>query len=165
MSQRCHRNFPLRLSVALTIGLATCATASWAQERGTCVTAHIPEAFTLPDGSEHAAGRLTLCALQAFTPVVELHSVSVDGTGASLAMSRRAVPEHYADTRSEILFERTPDGALELVGYVVPFGGTSWSYTMWRADRAGFGEPESLAAARAAGSNVTLEAASATPKG
>ena len=160
-----HRNVTLRRAVTLIIGLAACASASWAQDREACVAANVPEAFTLPDGSEHAAGRLTLCALQAFTPVVELHSVRVDGAGASLAMSRRAVPEGYADTRPAILFQRGPDGALDLVGYVVPCGDKSWSYTMNRSDRHGFGEPKSLAATRAAGHTVSLEADSAAPKG
>ena len=165
MTERCDRNFPVRVAVLLAIGLAACASASWARDRGACVTADIPETFTLPDGSEHAPGRLTLCAFQAFTPVIELHSVWVDGTGASLAMSRRAVPEEYADTRSMILFRRSPGGALDLVGYVVPFGDKSWSYTMKRSDRYGFGEPKSLARTRAAGHTVTLETDSAAPKG
>jgi hypothetical protein len=149
----------------LAVGLAACASASWAQDRGACVTANVPEAFTLPDGSEHAAGRLTLCALQAFTPVVELHSVWVDGTGVSLAMSRRGVPEEYVDTRSAILFRRAPDGILDLVGYVVPLGDKSWSYTMNRSARNGFSEPQSLATTRAALHTVTVEGSSTAPKG
>jgi len=165
MRDRRERNFPVRFVATLVIGLAACASTSWAQDGGACVTANVPEAFTLPDGSEHAAGRLTLCALQAFTPVVGLHSVRVDGTGASLAMSRRAVPEQYADARSEILFRRAPDGALDLVGYVVPFGDRSWSYTMKRSDRNGFSEPKSLATTGAAGRTVTVEADTAAPNG
>jgi hypothetical protein len=141
MREPCDRNVPVRLASILVIGLAAGASASWAQDRGTCVTANVPEAFTLPDGTEHAAGRLTLCALEAFTPVVELHNVWVDGSGSRLAMSRRAVPEAYADTRSAFLFRRDPDGGLALVGYVVPFGDKSWSYTMKRSDRDGFSDP------------------------
>ena len=150
MRGRPHRIFPARLAVILAVGLACCASDSWAQDRGACVTAKVPEAFTLPDGSEHAAGRLTLCALQAFSPVVELHSVSVDGTGIGLAMSRRAVPEAYVNTRSTFLFRRAPDGVLALVGYVVPVGGKAWSYTMNRSEHNGWSDPKSVGATLAA---------------
>jgi hypothetical protein len=165
MRGRHDRNFPYRLAVILAVGLAACASAAWSQDRGACVTANVPEAFTLPDGSEHPAGRLTLCSLEAFTPAVELHSVSVDGRGARLAMSRRAAPEDYAGTRPTFLFRRGPDGALDLVGYVVPFGDKSWSYTMRRSVGNGFGEPGSLATTRDAAPTIALEAAPAAPKG
>ena len=165
MRARRDRNFPTRLLVTLVIGLAVCASASWAQDRGACVTANVPETFKLPDGSEHAAGRLTLCALEAFTPALELHSVWVDGAGARLAMSRRAVPEAYADTRSAFLFRRALDGALDLVGYVVPFGDTAWSYTMKRSDRNGFGETKSVAAAPASGLTLIVAANATAPRG
>ena len=154
-----------RLALMVAVGLMACASVARAQDRGACVTAKVPEAFRLPDGSEHAAGRLTLCALQAFTPVIELHSVRVDGLGASLAMSRRAVPEEYADTRSAFLFRRSRDGALDLVGYVVPLGGKAWSYTMKRSNRESFGGLGSLAGRRDEGSVVTLEAESAEKNG
>ena len=133
MRGRRHRNSPVRLFVILAVGLACWASESRAQDRGACITAKVPEAFTLPDGNEHAAGRLTLCAVQAFTPVAELHRVSVDGTGVGLAMSRRTVPEAYTDSRPMLLFRRAPDGVLALVGYVVPEGKKAWSYTMNRS--------------------------------
>jgi hypothetical protein len=160
MRGRRHLELPVRLAVLLTVGLWASASALWAQDRGACVTANVPEAFTLPDGSEHAAGRLTLCALQEFTPVVELHSVSVDGTGVGLAMSRRAVPEAYVDTRSSFLFRRAPDGVLDFVGYVVPFGGKAWSYTMDRSGPNGWSEPKSVFATRAALRTVSVKGSS-----
>jgi hypothetical protein len=155
----------VRLVVILTAGLAACASASWAQDGGACVTARVPEAFTLPDGSVHPAGRLTLCALEAFTPARELHSVSVDGTGVGLAMSRRAVPEAYVDTRPAFLFRRAPDGVIDLVGYVVLVGGKSWSYTMNHSDHHGWSEPGSIAATRTILHTVSVEKASKEPKG
>jgi hypothetical protein len=155
----------VRLVVILTAGLAACASASWAQDGGACVTARVPEAFTLPDGSEHAAGRLTLCAVQEFTPVYELHRVSVDGTGVGLAMSRRAVPEAYLNTRPTFLFRRAPDGVLDLVGYVVSDGRKSWSYTMNRSDHNGWGDSKSTAATQTILHTTSVERTSTEPKG
>jgi hypothetical protein len=91
--------------------------------------------------------------------------MSVDGTGIRLAMSRRTVPEAYVDTRSSVLFRRAPDGVLDLVGYVVPLGGKSWSYMMNRSAGKGFRDPKSIAATRAALHTVTIEQSSIEPNG
>jgi len=164
MRGRRHRNLPVRLALILAVGFACCASESWAQDRGGCITAKVPEAFTLPDGNEHAAGRLTLCTVQAFTPIAELHSVSVDGRGVGLAMSRRAVPEAYNDSRPTFLFRRAPDGVLNLVGYVVPEGKKAWSYTMNRSGRNGWSGPEPIAATRAVPPTESPETTSTGPK-
>jgi hypothetical protein len=164
MRGRRHRNFPVRLAVILAAGVACSASDSWAQDRGACITAKVPEAFTLPDGSAHAAGRLKLCAVQAFTPVAELHSVSVDGTGVGLAMSRRAVPEAYADNHPTFLFRRAPDGVLNLVGYVVPVGKKAWSYTMNRSGPNGWNDASSIAATRGVSPTESVERTSTAPK-
>ncbi len=137
-----ERKTPVHRALVVMMGLPICASAAWAQETGVCVTANVPEAFRLPDGSEHAAGRLTLCPLEALNPATELHSVSVDGAGTRLAMSGRTSAEDYSGPNSTILFQRAPGGGLDLVGYVVPFGNKSRSYVMNRWDRAGFRKPE-----------------------
>jgi hypothetical protein len=156
-----HRSVPL--AAMLTIGLAASAPASSAQDRGVCVTAEVPEAFRLPDGSVHAAGRLGICTHRALNPVTALHRVWVDDDGASLAMSRRAVAEEYTDSRPVFLFRRASDGTLDLIGYVVPFDHTSWNYALKRSAAQGFAEPkETLAAAEATGSVVTLIATNTT---
>ena len=148
MRARRGRDFPIRRTLVVMMGLAICASAAWAQENGICVTADVPEAFTLPDGSEHPAGRLTLCPVEALSPVTELHSVSVDGRGLRFAMSRRALAESYSGPRSEILFRRSADGGLVLVGYVVPFGTRSRSYAMTDWGRGGSSKKEPSVAAK-----------------
>ena len=140
MQGRRDRGTPTLLGVVLAIGLAACASASWAQERGACVSSNVPEAFTLPDGSVHAAGRLTLCTVEALNPVLGLHRMWPDGGGASLVMSRRARAEATADSQPVLLFQCAPGEPLDLVGYVLPDGRKSWSYTLRRSRSNGFAE-------------------------
>jgi hypothetical protein len=134
--------------VALVMALAACASASWAQDSGACVTAKVPESFTLPDGTVHAAGRLTLCAVQAFTPVVGLHRVWVDGEGANFVMSRVARAEAKGDSPPVLLFRRVAGSPLELVGYVLPSERQSWSYALQRANRTDSATQEAFGAVR-----------------
>jgi len=151
---RLNMTIPLRMMLA--IGLAASASATLAQDRGTCVTAKVPEAFTLPDGTLHAAGRITLCTHRVLNPVAGLHRIWADGEGALLVMSRRFQPDEFANDRSILLFRRAPDGALDLVGYVVPFNHKAWSYVLQHTGVNGVPEPPALAAARSEGELVTL---------
>jgi len=70
MSTERDRNGLWKLGILLAFGLLVCASAAWGQDA--CVTAAVPSAFTLPDKSVHAAGRLTVCTSRALTPVVGL---------------------------------------------------------------------------------------------
>ena len=146
--------FPLR--VTLAIALAACASEALAQDRGRCITAKVPEAFTLPDGTLHAAGRITLCTHLVLNPVAGLHRIWADGDSASLVMSRRSQPKEFKDDRSSLLFRRDPKGTLDLVGYVVPFNHKAWSYVLRHTGVNGAAEPAALAATRAKGELVTL---------
>jgi hypothetical protein len=128
--------------VMLAIALAFVVSNSWAQGPGICVTANVPEAFTLPDGSVHAAGRLILCSFKAFTPVVGLHRVWTDGEGASLVRIRRARVAETTESRPVVLFQRAPGTLLDLVGYVMPDGAKSWSYALERSQRIAIAGPE-----------------------
>jgi hypothetical protein len=118
------------VAAMLVIGLASFASASWAHDQKVCVTTAVPEAFTLPDGSVHAAGKLTLCTHSLLNPVTGLHRVSAEGDGAILVMSRRSVAREYSDDRPALLFVRAPGTPLDLVGYVVPFDSKTWKYTL-----------------------------------
>jgi hypothetical protein len=144
------------LGAAIFIGLAACATTALAQDTGACISATVPEAFTLPDGSVHAAGRITLCTHQVLNPSAGLHTVSVDGDGASLVMSKRSRPNEFDGDHAAVLFRRVPGEPLELVGYVVPFGRKAWSYTLRHTNGNGFAEAAPLAKATATGEMVTL---------
>jgi len=137
---RTHHTRTLRTLIATTLvigGLTALGTAAWAGDQGVCVTANVPEAFTLPDGRLHAAGKLTLCMDRLLNPAVGLHRLSADGDGAALVMSRRSRAGEYADSRPVLVFRRAPGAALDLVGYVMPFDHTSWKYTLKNPDGIG----------------------------
>jgi hypothetical protein len=111
----------------------------------------VTEAFTLPDGSVHAAGRLTLCTLQEFTPVVGLHRVWTDDDGYGFLMSRVTRAETNPDSRPAFLFRCDPGEPLDLVGYVTSSGRKSWSYALLRPDPTGMAGPETFGAVMPAG--------------
>jgi hypothetical protein len=138
-------------AVAFTAGMSV----SWAQNRGDCVTSNVPESFTLPDGSVHAAGRLTLCTVQAFSPVVSLHRAWTDGDGASFVMSRVSRSEVQGDSSPLLMFQRVPGSRLEFVGYLWPAFPTSWSYSLQRPDPTGLAGPETFGAVRSLEELVT----------
>ena len=49
---------------------------------GSCTSAVLNESLTLPDGSRHDAGLLTLCATRDYSPVATLHKTFFDGIRA-----------------------------------------------------------------------------------
>ena len=153
-----HRNDRARIPVGvmLAFGLAACASAVWAQDRGACVTADVPEGFTLPDGSAHAAVRISLCTTRVLNPVVGLHLVRAADGRAALVMSERSQSREFADTRPVLLFHRGADGALDLVGYVVPFEHQAWRYALRHSNANGHAHSAALETARANGELVTL---------
>ena len=118
-----------RLIIIIVIG-SSALTAVSAQERGTCVTARVPEAYVLPDGSVHEAGRLSLCLDGNLSPVTGLHRLAVEGHTLGLARSRRALAAESRDITDPLVLFRRRDGRLELVGYVVQVDRKTWSYSL-----------------------------------
>jgi hypothetical protein len=106
--------------------------ASNAGAREACVTAQVPEAFTLPDGTSHPAGRITLCAVMAMSPATGVHRLWLDGEGASLVLSHRTIAETPPDSSPSLLFKRDARGVLDFVGFVVPDGRRAWTYALRR---------------------------------
>ena len=92
---------------------------------GTCVSARVAASFRLPDGALHPAGMLTVCRTRTFSPVADLHLISVDHRpmGMFLSQSRRA--EGVGASSPEIVFRRDVRGNLELLGYTMPTRGRS----------------------------------------
>jgi hypothetical protein len=86
-----------------------------------CATATVDRPIVLPDGSRHAAGVLTLCLSQDFSPVSSLHLAFVDGRTVGQWLSRRDTSESGA-AAPVMVFEQQPDGALRLAGYAMPSG-------------------------------------------
>ena len=120
------------LAVALTMSLGSAVSESVAQGRGECVTSEVPEPFTLPDGTMHPAGRLTLCGVLALNPVTGVHRVWLDGTGASIVLTRRTRAEAGPNSEPAFLFRRVQGAPLDLVGFVVSDGRQTWTYTLRR---------------------------------
>lgn len=100
--------------ITLTLGAAS-GTAFAAQ--GGCTTALIAEPFLLPDGSEHAAGELTLCIHQRHSPVSFLHETRVDGRPVGLLTSRHTTTYGGDLANSFVVFDRLSNGKLTLLGY------------------------------------------------
>jgi hypothetical protein len=85
--------------------------------RGICVSAEIEESFRLPDGSDHPAGRLTLCHHSDYSPVSSFHRTKVDGMTVSMHLSRSGESEGGDSDAPFIMFTRDVDGTLLLLGY------------------------------------------------
>jgi hypothetical protein len=51
---------------------------------GSCLSANVPNDFTLPDGSVHAPGALRVCYESRLNPRIELDLISVRGAGIGL---------------------------------------------------------------------------------
>ncbi|HJQ97058.1 MAG TPA: hypothetical protein VJ826_02030 [Candidatus Polarisedimenticolaceae bacterium] len=117
-------------NLIIILGVLTLVSSVAAQERGACVLARVPEAYELPDGSVHEAGRLTLCLSQALSPVVGLHRLAVDGHTLGLARGRRAIAKESRDVTEPLVLFRRHAGRLELVGYVVRVDRKVWSYAL-----------------------------------
>lgn len=156
MRGHCTRTVRTPLGVMLVLGLAACASVSWAQDRGACVTANVPEPFVLPDGTLHAPGRITVCTQQVLNPVTGLHRMQVGDGACVMAMSRRSHAEARGDTRPVLLFRRTEGDPLEFIGYVLPHDRQSWSYSLQRSGPNAFEHPAIFAGERPKGELVSL---------
>jgi hypothetical protein len=120
-----------------TLGVLILATAAFlsatplaAASSQACVSVRLDAPFRLPDGSVHPAGELTLCDTRAFSPVVSLHQVLVDGSIVGMFQSRRRGTEMSLSAAPEVVFERDPEGTLALVGYILSDSGRSTAFRM-----------------------------------
>jgi hypothetical protein len=104
------RLFVVALCLAAAQGAAEAA-------KGVCVSAEIEETFRLPDGSDHPAGRLTLCHHSDYSPVASFHRTKVDGMTVSMHLSRRGESERGDSDAPFMMFTREGDGTLLLLGY------------------------------------------------
>jgi hypothetical protein len=95
-----------------------------------CTTAVLDQDFTLPDGSVHGPGRLTICDHGAYSPVQALHVLYVNQRPVTMALSRRGVAEAASQTQPFMVFTRRPGGSLALRGYVVPERAASSTFLM-----------------------------------
>jgi len=101
---------------------------AWAGSRGTCITLEVEAPILLPDGTAHPAGALTLCHSREISPVSPLHNTYVDGHPVAMLASRKTRSEGGETIEPHALFNRTPEGQLELIGYVLPGMGRSVTF-------------------------------------
>jgi hypothetical protein len=122
----------LLLGVVVALGPST----AWAEEVGRCARAELPWAVTLPDGSTHDAGSLTLCLQQLWTPVSGLHEIRVNGHATGLFMSRLGRAEGPIEKTPVMVFAHpiTSD-EYRLVGYAWPDGDVMRTYTLRRSGK------------------------------
>jgi hypothetical protein len=94
-----------------------------------CVTADVSASVLLPDGSEHPAGRWTVCVTQHLSPVTSLHHIKLDNRPVGMHASRRGVSEGPAES-PYLMFARVDDDKLQLSGFAVPSGNRMETYVM-----------------------------------
>jgi hypothetical protein len=111
------RNTPRVLGV-ITLSLA--AMAAYAQEQGSCVSAEIPYAIVLPDGTAQDSGDLRICFNRRLTPVTVVNTVSVNGIPKGFFLSRTDKAEGPSLPHPVIAFRRDGAGALQLAGFASP---------------------------------------------
>ena len=129
---------------------------------GDCVSVRIDAPFRLPDGTVRPAGQLTLCDTREYSPVIELHSVLVNGASVGMFQSRRHSNEIGPIEAPQVLFERESEGTLALIGYVVPSAGRSLSFRL-RSASARRSEPAPTVSAPMATAPIAAILAVAAP--
>ena len=95
-----------------------------------CVSVQIEGPFRLPDHIVRPAGVITLCDSRAFSPVIRLHAILVNGSTVGIFPSRIRSTETGPIGAPQVLFERDAEGTLELVGYIVPASGRSKAFRL-----------------------------------
>jgi hypothetical protein len=100
---------------------------------GVCATATLEEPFVLPDGSEHPAGRLTLCRDGRYSPVSAMHRTFVNRMPVGIFNGREEQGAQLADDENYfMLFTRRSDRPLRLVAYSLPDYGGSQTHVLHR---------------------------------
>ena len=102
---------------------------------GGCTSALVEETFTLPDGSVHPAGRLTLCPNSGSSPVFALQRTFVDGKPVGMFASRRQLVEHAGGEEYFLIFHRRPGRPMRLTGYGQPSSGRTEMFLLDRPAR------------------------------
>lgn len=123
------------LPPALVAAAMACLLASapgWAGAASGCARFVVDDPILLPDGTLHPAGTITLCDSLVLTPVTTLHKTYVNGQPVGLLASRRRSSELPGDRAPFLVFQRDPQGRLELLGYVMPASGRSVTYELAR---------------------------------
>ncbi len=113
----------------LFLGLAAQARAG---DVGRCLTAVVQDPIVLPDGKLVQPEHIRICYKVAYSPVMGLHEISIDGNTIGMYMSRSTDgprPEQTLDANANanadrpfLIFLRNARGELELYSYHRPAG-------------------------------------------
>lgn len=94
-----------------------CALALSTAAAGDCLRVEVDETMLLPDGQLVAGGELRICRDRAYSPVSALHTISVDGHAVGFFQSRLATGVQEDGEAAFVLFQRTSEFTLRLIGY------------------------------------------------
>jgi hypothetical protein len=90
-----------------------------------CLSVNLARPVVFPDGTERAAGQLTLCDWKTYTPVAQIHRSYVDGRPVQMLLGTRTTNERSASEPAEMFFRSDGYGRLELMGYTRTLRGRS----------------------------------------
>jgi hypothetical protein len=108
----------LRIAPALLVGFLPLAAS--AEDYGGCFRVDLATPFVLPDGSQHAAGELTVCTDRPLNPAAGTHRMAASGRTVGRLVSRRIRSEIDRLERPQAVFSRDANGLLRLIGYAEP---------------------------------------------
>ena len=103
-------------------------------ESAPCLTVNMQQPIVFPDGSEQAAGQLTLCDWKTYTPVAQLHRSYVNGQPIQMLLGRRTRNERLTSDPDEVYFRRDSAGRLVLLGYARTLRGRGVTVRFQRQD-------------------------------
>jgi hypothetical protein len=111
------------LVLALMFGFSLPPTLAAGTQAGECVSAQVPSAFVLPDGTRGEAGPIRLCIARRLTPVSDLYEIRVGRGPARLFRTQRSEVEEYGES-PRFVFRRTVGGEMVLVSVRTEAGRT-----------------------------------------
>ncbi len=138
-----RRRRGLRGASALAVALAASSAVP-----AECLTASVHMRVQLPDGIARFVDELTICPVVSLTPTSAVHLLYADGQPVGMAAVSRRESEGSAGTVPAIFLAPAGDGAMRIVGYVMPGARRSVTYAFGRlpsSQVARHGEPDSAA--------------------
>jgi hypothetical protein len=115
----------------MVLGVLLLMVPASAGELGRCISADVPDAVVLPDGSTHAAGSLQVCLTSKESPVRGRHATSIDGKAVAAFQSELGMAE--ADALPGVayfVFQRNDRTELVLLGYAANVSGKWRTYRL-----------------------------------
>jgi hypothetical protein len=125
-------NWTLPLALISVVAIVPVAVA--AEGYGGCFRVDLAAPFILPDGSLHDPGVLTICTDRPLNPVAGTHRMAASGASVGRIVSRRVRSESAQLDAPRVVFARTSNGTLRLLGYVEPAGNRVRAFSFAEVD-------------------------------